>query len=209
MDYHAIFQRIRQTVDERAYIVPASFVDPSQRAAMAEIEAYVQRPDFDPEQARQLAQRLHEQGRIDRVMLLSALHVVACHPRVADWNLAARLAGEQELVAMEMGGDRLQDNLASVDRHRGVLAFLRGHYEVALDHFSRALERQRSAGNLQNILCTLIRMGELEEASDLLNHVRRVFPRPLVEELDHYVETDPDLALLRTDDLMLSSQEES
>lgn len=200
MDYHAIFQRIRQTVDERAYFTPADGVDPAQRAVMAELEQYIRSPGFEPAEARELLRRWHEAGRIDRVMYLSGQCVIACHPRVADWTLAARLAGEQELAALELGGARLDDNLASVDRHRGVLAYLRGYYESALDHFSRALERQRSAENLQNVLCTLIRLGELDEAADLLRHVREVFPRHLVAELDRVVATDPDLALLRDDE---------
>ena len=133
-------------------------------------------------------------------MMLSALHVVACHPRVADWEEAARLVGEQEFAALELGGPRLQDNLASVDRHRGVLAFLRGHYDVALDYFARALERQRSPENLQNVLCTLIRLGDEDDARDLLTRVRAAFPQDIVTALNHSIENDPDLALLRGED---------
>jgi tetratricopeptide (TPR) repeat protein len=108
--------------------------------------------------------------------------------------------GEQEFAALELGGPRLQDNLASVDRHRGVLAFLRGHYEVALDYFARALERQRSSENLQNILCTLIRLGDEGDARDLLNRIRGAFPVDLVLALEHAIQHDPDLALLREED---------
>lgn len=200
MDYQAIFHRIRQTVDERAYFTPAVQVDPPQRTVLEEIGRALRAADFDAGSVRAIAERAFREGRIDRVMLLSALHVVACHPRVADWELAARLAGEQELAALDLGGPRLQDNLASVDRHRGVLAFLRGHYEAALDHFSRAFERQRSAENVQNILCTLLRLGELDEAADLLRQIRRAFPTAMVGELDRAVATDPDLALLRSED---------
>lgn len=200
MDYEAIFLRIRQSVDERAYFTPSQQVDASQRDAMAELERFIRSEDFEPQVARAMAQRMFDQQRIDRVMLLSALHVIACHPKVGDWELAARLAGEQELAALDLGGPRLHDNLASVDRHRGVLAYLRGHYEAALDYFSRALERQRTAENLGNILCTLLRLGEEDEAWDLLQRIRSSFPRPLVEELDRAIENDPDLALLRTED---------
>jgi hypothetical protein len=138
-------------------------------------------------------------GRIDRVMMLSALHVIACHPSVADWEEAARLVGEQELAALELGGPNLEANLASVDRHRGVLAFLRKHYAVALDYFARALERQRSAENFTNVLCTLIRLGEEDEARTLLRQARRAFPPHLAAEIDRNVESDPDLSLLRTE----------
>jgi len=200
MDYQAIFARIRQTVDDRAYFTPAAHVDPAQRGAMQAIQAMIQSPDFDPASARATIEAAHRGGKIDRVMMLSALHVVACHPRVGDWEEAARLVGEQEYVVLELGGPRLQDNLASVDRHRGVLAFLIGNYEVALDYFARALERQRSAENLQNILCTLVRLGDEADARDLLNRVRAGFPTDLVAQLDQAVLVDPDLALLRDED---------
>ena len=199
MDYQAIFQRIRQSVDERAYFTPAHQVDTSQRAALESVQATLSDPDFAPETVRQQIVQAHRSGLLDRVNMLSALAVLACHPRVADWEEAARLVGEQEFAALELGGPRLHDNLASVDRHRGVLAYLRGHYEVALDYFSRALERQRSSENLGNILCTLLRLGEEQEASGLLEQVRSSLPRPLVAELNHSIEHDPDLALLRTE----------
>ena len=199
MDYGAIFARIRKTVDSRAYMTPAEAVDPSQRAAMREIQSELG-GSFDVEALRSRIAAMHREGRIDRVMMLSALHVVACHPLVADWDEAARLVGEQEFAALELGGPRLQDNLASVDRHRGVLAFLRGHYDVALDYFARALERQRSSENLQNILCTLLRLGDESEARDLLYRVRAAFPSDLVSALEHAIANDPDLALLREED---------
>ncbi len=196
MDYAAIFARIRSAVDNRAYLTPTAAVDPAQRRAMDEVRGWLS-GDFDPADVRERVVAMHRDGRIDRVMMLSALHVVACHPRVADWEEAARLVGEQEYAALELGGPRLQDNLASADRHRGVLAYLRGHYEVALDYFARALERQRTAENLQNILCTLLRLGDEDDARDLLRRVRAAFPSELVDSLNDAIERDPDLALLR------------
>jgi hypothetical protein len=201
MDYQAIYARILQTVDQRAYQTPSVHVDPSQRAAMEELERCIQAPDFRVDDVRAQVRAAFRGGRIDRVMMLSALHVIACHPRVADWEEAARLVGEQEFAALEMGGSNLQSNLASVDRHRGVLAYLRGHYGVALDYFSRTLERQRSAENLQNILCTLLRLDEEAEAAALLAQIRRSFPSDLVEEIDRSIQNDPDLALLRSEAL--------
>jgi tetratricopeptide (TPR) repeat protein len=135
------------------------------------------------------------------VMMLSALHVVAAHPSVADWSEAARLAGEQEQAAMELGGPRLQTNLASVDRHRGVVAFLQGHFEIALDYFSRAFERQHNAENLGNVLCCLLALGDTDDARDLLGRVRRSFPEALTSELEDRILRDPDLALLRDREL--------
>ena len=78
-----------------------------------------------------------------------------------------------------------------------MLAFLQGHYDVALDYFSRAFERQRSAGNLSNVLATLLRLGDIAEAVDLYRQVAAGLPEPLVDQLDHIIRVDPDLARLR------------
>jgi tetratricopeptide (TPR) repeat protein len=198
MDLESLFDRLLQAVDEHAYLTPSDHVDPSQRRALDEIAAALQVPGFRAEQVRALIRRMHERGRIDRVMMYSALHVVAAHPAVADWAEAARLAGEQEQAALEQGGPALQANLASVERHRGVVAFLQGHHEVALDYFSRAFERQHSAENLGNVLCCLLALGEHEDARDLFARVRRSFPTELVHALQDRVQQDPDLAILRT-----------
>lgn len=198
MGYQDILERILQAVDERAYFAPASDVEPSQREALAPLEALVRSVHFTPEAARALARQLHDSGHIDRVTLLSALHVIAAHPKVRDYAEAARMCAEQELAALELGGAHLQDNLASVERHRGVLAYLQGHHEVALDYFSRALERQRSPENLANVLCTLLRLGDEAEARALLDQIRRSFPQPTVVVLDGMIAENPDLALLRT-----------
>jgi tetratricopeptide (TPR) repeat protein len=201
MDLEALFDRILHAVDEQAYLTPSHHVEPDQQQALATIAAAIQGDDFDEREARGLIRRFHREGRIDRVMMLSALHVVAAHPSVADWAEAARLAGEQEQAAMELGGPRLQANLASVDRHRGVVAFLQGHFEIALDYFSRAFERQHSAENLGNVMCCLLALGELDDARDLLGRVRRSFPQALVSEIEDRILRDPDLALLRDREL--------
>lgn len=199
MDVQGLLGRILQTVDDRAYLTPSSQVDPSQRLAMGEIAASLHDPEVHADTTRALAQRLHDEGRIDRVMLLSALHVIAASPKVRDHALAARLAGEQEWAALELGGPRLEANLASVERHRGVLAFMQRRYEVALDYFTRALERERTAENLGNVLCALIRLDEEDEARALLEQVRRALSPELVRDLDRRVDSDPDLVLLRTE----------
>ncbi|MEZ4238091.1 MAG: hypothetical protein R3F59_18480 [Myxococcota bacterium] len=197
-DVQALIDRITQEIDDRAYFTPSSHVfDGGVREVLREAEARMASAAFDAAEVRSHLVAAHADGRIDRVHLLSALHVVACHPRVADWPEAARLAGEQELAALELGGPDLEANLASVDRHRGVLTYLCRHYEVALDSFARALERQRSAENFTNVLCALIRLGEETEARTLLQQARRTFPSALVAEIDDNVARDPDLALLR------------
>ena len=197
MDLNAIYARILQTVDEDAYLTPSSHVDPRHRVAMALIESSIRAPDQSVEATRELIHTLHDRGRIDRVMMLSALHVVAASPQVRDYVEAARLAGEQELAVLDLGGDNLQANMASVERHRGVLAFIRGQHEVALDYFARALERQRTAENLGNILCSLLALGEIEQARELYQHSIDALGEPLAGQLSDIVSTDPDLALLR------------
>jgi tetratricopeptide (TPR) repeat protein len=201
MNYQALIERITQAVDERAYFTPTSHLDAAQRAVLAELERRMGRPEFEVEPCRAFVRAEHAAGRLDRVHLLSALHVLACHPKVADWEEAARLCGEQELAALELGGPQLDTNLAAVERHRGVLAFLRHRYEVALDYFARALERQRTAENFTNVLAALLRLGELDEAQALLRQARASFPAPMVAEVDRNVSRDPDLALLRTEAL--------
>ena len=200
IDYQALLDRILDAVDQRAYFTPTAHLDGGQARVLPAFEEALAAPDFDPDEVRAYVHAEYQASRIDRVVLLSALHAVACHPSVGEWEEAARLVGEQELAALELGGPRLQLNLASVDRHRGVLAFLRGHFEVALDYFARAFERERSAENLTNILCTMLRLGEEDEAWDLLREVRRAFPPSLVAQIDDNIRRDPDLALLRTGD---------
>jgi len=199
MNYRSILDRILQTVDEEAYVTPMRRIGGDEGQALAIIREVMRQPDWEAEELRSLIGRLHAEGRMRRVTMLSALHIVAAHPRVANWVEAARLTGEQELAALEEGGPNLQNNLASVDRHRGVIAFQRGFFEVALDHFGRALERERSAANLGNILSTLIRLGEEPEAQSLLVQIRSTYPDELVAELNVYIEQDHDLVLLRTE----------
>lgn len=199
MDFQQLFSRILQTVDEAAYFTPADHVDLAQRAAVEAVREAMANPSFEPDAVRGLIERLAARGHLDPVLRLSALHVLACHPRVGDYEEGARLVGEQEYAALQLGGPNLQANLASVDRHRGVLAFVKGHHEVALDYFARALERQRTAENVGNVLCTLCAMGETGEAQDLLRQVRQSFPASLVAQLELSIQRDPDLAPLRSE----------
>jgi tetratricopeptide (TPR) repeat protein len=199
LDYAALIDRIMGEVDAEAYLPYADAVDPEQQEAMSQVQAALSQPGFDPDRVRSLVHSLHANGQIDRVHKLSALHVIAASPRVADFDEAARLVAEQEQAAMSLGGPRLQANLASVERHRGVLAFLQERFGIALDYFSRAFERQRSAGNLSNVLATLLRLGDLHDAQDLLNQVRKGLDPTLVQDLERIIAADPDLALLRTE----------
>ena len=197
MDFHQLFTRIKQAVDDEAYFLPVDAVDAKQRTAVEAIREAISSPNRTADEVKALIGRLKDEGHIDDVMRLSALHVLACHPKMADYEEAARLVGEQEFAALKAGGPNLQANLASVDRHRGVLAFVTHNHDVALDYFTRALERQRSAENIGNILCTLCAMGELIEARELIAQVRTTFPRHIVDALEAAVQRDPDLAPLR------------
>jgi hypothetical protein len=68
---------------------------------------------------------------------------------------------------------------------------------VALDYFTRALERQRTAENLGNVLCSLLSLGDREEAESILGQVRQSLSRSVVSELEQRIDQDPDLAGLR------------
>ena len=196
MNYQAVLARIMATVDDQAYLVPTAHIGNSNRAGLKEIQVALQNKQ-PAQQTRELANRLLEEGRLDEVHYLSAMHVIAASPQVKDYREAARWVAEQELAALEMGGPHLNDNLASVERHRGVLAFLQGHNDAALDYFTRALERQRSPENMGNVLCVLLRLGEFEEAERLLNHLTTALPGPFIQALWNRVNNDPDLSTLR------------
>lgn len=197
MDHQALYERILSQVDGQAYLAYADAVLPEQRAAMSALGAQIQAADFSPEAVRADAKAAHAAGQIDAFNLLSVLHVVASSPAVKDYGEAARLIAEKEVLALRMGGPELGGRLASVERHRGAMSFLLGNYEQALDYFSRAFERQRSAGNLANVLNALIRLGDRDEAVELLAQVRGGLPAPLVRDLEQMIQVDPDLATLR------------
>ena len=200
LDYGWLLDRILATVEERAYLIPVTSAPVGSREALRRIAEALAAPDFEPEAVRTFIDDLAHEQQLDPVMRLSALCVVATHPSVANWALAARLAGEQEVVALQHGGADLSAWLASVDRHRGVIAWSLGQPAVALDHFSRALERQHNPENLGNVLCALVALGEHEHAADLFSRVSQCHPAGFVAELRLRVAQDPDLALLRDEE---------
>lgn len=196
LDYGWLLDRILETVEDRAYLTPVTSAPPAARDALRDVAAAMSGP-FDPATVRARIEALHAAGRLDDVMRLSALCVVATHPSVADWPAAARLAGEQEVAALIAGGPHLAAWLASVDRHRGVIAWSLGQPAIALDHFSRALERQHNVENLGNVLCALVALGEDAQAASLVRRVRDSHPAAFVSDLDARILQDPDLAILR------------
>ncbi|MGB0638984.1 MAG: hypothetical protein ACPGTU_06615 [Myxococcota bacterium] len=201
LDYNALYERILGQVDQQAYLPLADVVDTAQQPTMIEIQQLIQNPMVDTTAVEDHIRQAHHAGRIDKVHMLSALHVLAASPKCKDYDMAAKYAAEQEMAAMALGGPRLADNLASVDRHRGVLAFFQGQYGIALDYFSRAFERQHTAGNLANVLAALIRVGDIEEAKDLLAQVRSALNPNLISSLNEMIEQDPDLSLLQTQEI--------
>ena len=200
MNYEELVHRILHRVDELAYVANHEDIDPDQKPYMHAIGKALSEPGRTARELRQLAQGFFDEGCIDKVMLHSALHVIAASPKVQDPQEAARQVALQELASYEVGGPWLSANLASVDRHRGVLAFSLDQFEIALDYFSRAFERQRIPGNVGNVLATMLRLGEIPEARDLHRQVVSAFPPAFTRELERLIALDPDLALLRKED---------
>jgi tetratricopeptide (TPR) repeat protein len=185
--------RAVQTGD--VYLAPADALPTHERtAAKAVAQALA---DDGPEAARALTEALHAAGDLGPVARVSALHVIAASPAVRDYAEAYRLADLQEFLALEHDGAHLLEQLASADRHRGVVAFLMGRHAVALDWFSRAFERERTAENLGNVLATLLATGARTEAHDLLATVQESFPPRFAAELDRRIAADDDLRELR------------
>ncbi len=197
MARHHLLGRIHAALHSGSYLTPTSTVPVEQAVALNEVGDLMARADFDPDAVRRRIHQLHASGRIDRVVKLSALGVLAAHPLVRDYAEASRLAGQQEIVALETGGPNQLAYLASADRHRGVLAFLMGRYDVALDWFTRALERERTAENLCNVLTSLLRLGDLDDAVQLLQRIRACFPTELCERVNTIIAADDDLVRLR------------
>lgn len=186
--------RVKRAVERRSYLVPVERQHPSLRAPMAEIAAMLRSPDAERWQIDARIDALRVSGALDEATAWSVRGVVAAHPRFADYLDALRCAALQEQAALSAGGDDLRARLAAVDRHRGVVAFLMDRPQVALEQFTLALERERSAENLANVLCALVRLGDLDAARELLSDVRRAFPADIREGVEWAVANDADLA---------------
>lgn len=189
--------RIRAAVRGGSYLVPNKAGPPSQRPALEIVARMVREPGADPRAVRARIHQLAAAGRLDRVATLSALGVLAASPLARDPAEALRLAGQQELAALDEGGPWLSVRLASVARHRGVVFFLLGHDLPALDWFERALAHHRTAENLGNVLAALLRLGERAEAEAVVDGMRAALPGPDWEAFAAHVRADDDLARLR------------
>jgi hypothetical protein len=198
VSYQATLKRIHEAVFARAYVVPTAHLEPEQRALLAGLASTIEQPDFEPAEARQQVEDWFSEGRIDGPMRYSALGVIAASPAVGDLQAAAEFASLQEMAAWELGGALLGTRMASVERHRGVISFLLGRYDIALERFVGAMERERSAENLCNVLSTLVRLGEEAEARALLADVRAAFPEEIRRGVEEGLQRDGDLHGLRT-----------
>lgn len=197
MDHRTTFRRIVEALDQGSYLTPTRGVPDDDRAAVAEVAELLHDDVVEPDRVRLRIHQLHAAGRLSHGTKLSALGVLAASPRVRDFAEASRLAGQQELVALDARGPDRDRQLASADRHRGVLAFLMGHPQVALDWFGRAFERERSAENLGNVLAALLKLGRLAEASSLYAQATCRLEPAVAEDLRARVRDDLDLAALR------------
>jgi tetratricopeptide (TPR) repeat protein len=192
-----LLDRLHRAVQRgEVYLAPADALPERERSAALEIHRCLR--DQGADAARELIQALFDANALGAVARVSALHVVAASPEVRDFAEAFRLADQQEFLALREDGSHLLAQLASADRHRGVVTFLMGHYEVALDWFSRAFERERTAENLGNVLATLLATGSRSEAAELLETVRESFPGRFAADLQARILADDDLRELRT-----------
>lgn len=192
-----LLDRLQRAVQRgEVYLAPTDALPARERSAAAAVLRCLH--DDGPEAARSLIEVLHEAGALGVVARVSALHVVAASPAVGDLKEAYRLAELQEHLALREDGSYLIPQLASADRHRGVVSFLMGHYDVALDWFGRALERERTVENLGNVLAALLASGARADAHDLLRTVDQAFPGRFSKALAERIRDDDDLRELRT-----------
>ncbi len=196
MVYADILERIRAAIgSDESYIVPTNHLEAREREALTGVMQVFERVGASA--ARQEVEAAHRDGRIDHILRLSALGVIAAHPDVRDYAEASRLASAQEFAALGSPEPRRSVYVASAHRHRGVIAFFMERYEVALERFTSALERERSAENLGNVMAALARLGDEAEARALRDRIRTHFPEALVEAVEARIALDADLRVLR------------
>ena len=197
MQTNPTYRRIEEALARPGYFVPTDQVEDRFRDPLSRLADWMARPDFDGDLAEAMVRRWRDEGLLDDERMWSALSVVCTHPAVRRYQEASRCIALQESAALDRGGPELDRALASVERHRGVLAWSMGRPSVALECFVRALERERSAENLGNVLAALVKTGEIDHARGLLDQVRDSFPPTLSEALGHRVAVDDDLLALR------------
>jgi hypothetical protein len=198
MDFDEILGRVLRTVEGDAFMTPASGIeDPRERELVSRILEQLDPDGFDVEGVRAQVRRLQQSDQITLRRQAILLQTVAAHPAVRDLREVARQIGVEEYETLAEGGPLLARRLAVLDHHRAVLAWLMGRLEVALDLETRSVEATPGSDSLANILAILLRLGEEDRARELLARLRASFPTALVDDVERYIQQDPDLTLLR------------
>lgn len=191
-----ILERVRKLLAQRSYIGTPSEPGPDPEASAA-----LERASFggvtSPSEVRAQVEELYAQGRIGALSRLEWLIVVASRPDVRDWPEAMRLLGELERLTWDMDDERRTQNLAAIARHRGVVAYLEGHYAVALEYFLDAVNKAPTLPNLHNAICVTLKLSGEEEARGLYSYIQSVIPEEAAQALAERVNRDPDLFPLR------------
>lgn len=193
--YPSIEARVRQILAQRAYVGRVIEDGPDPEASGA-----LYRAAFDgvtsPDEVRALVEAHHAQGRIGLLARLEWLTLLASRPDVQDWPGAMRLLGEMERLTWTMDDERRNQNLASIARHRGVVAYLEGHYSVALEYFLDAVNRVLTLPNIHNLLCVTLRLSGRDAAQGLYAYIQSLIPEDAARDLAERIHQDPDLILL-------------
>ncbi|MBT3218926.1 MAG: hypothetical protein HN348_07520 [Proteobacteria bacterium] len=100
---------------------------------------------------------MNQRSTVDRIC--HALETSA-NPVTRNYVETSRLASVLEFLALELGGPDMNHYLSSAYRYRGIVAFELCRYDAALELFSRALERERSAVNLAHMKDVVAKLGD-------------------------------------------------
>lgn len=198
MDFDALLDRVLLAVDRKAFVTPTDGIDdPDEIRVLEPIFEALGEGGFDVDVLRAEVEVLRARNLISERRAVILLQTIAAHPEVEDLDELSRLIAREERIVLTDGGPRLQARMAVVDHHRAVHAFLMGHLEVALDLETRSAAARPWGDSLANILIILLRLDQEDRARSMLRHLRARFPRPLVAQVERYINQDPDLALLR------------
>ena len=121
-----------------SYLIPLDRQDPALRGPIAEVACMLLSPDVQRSQIDARIDAMRVSRVLDDACAWSLRGLVAAHPRFGDYCDALRCAALQELAALSAGGQSLRTRLASVERLRGVVAFLMDRPGVALEQIFRA-----------------------------------------------------------------------
>jgi len=198
MDFDALLERVLGSVDRKAFTTPVVGIgDPEEVELLRPIFDALSQENVSIPRLRHQVQRLRSEGLVTPRRAVILLQTLAAHPACEDHAELARLIGEEHHLVLKEGGPHLASRLAVVDHHRAVHAFLLARYDVALELETRSVEACPWGDSLANILIILLRLNQEPRARALLQTIRETFPTDLRQQVEHYIEQDPDLALLR------------